>query len=93
MDENGGESQKLVDINTRRIVPVELNSYLCRNARIMKEFYNILGIANKEEQYEKYENDFKVQLMMHSKKLNYRKYQSNLFAVAALSSFSHYRKP
>ncbi len=60
MDETGGESQNILDINTRRVVPVELNSYLCRNARVMKQFYEILGKADKQEEYEQYEKDFKV---------------------------------
>ncbi len=43
VDENGNRSSNLLDVKTRHIVPVELNSYLCRNARILSEFYTILG--------------------------------------------------
>ena len=58
--ENGEDSQALTDISTRRIVPVELNSYLCRSARAMRDFHEALGNAGKVEEYERRLRDIRV---------------------------------
>ena len=58
--ENGEDSQDLTDISTRRIVPVELNSYLCRSARAMRDFHEALGNAGKVEEYERRLRDIRV---------------------------------
>ncbi len=57
---NGEPSQELTDVKTRRVVPVELNSYLCKNAKLMREYYEKLGNAAKEAEYEQYANDIRV---------------------------------
>ena len=35
-------------------MPVELNSYLCRNARIMTEMYQLLGNKDKAESFKEW---------------------------------------
>ena len=52
---NGGMSKNLKDIQTKDIIPVELNSYLCRSARIMQEFYSDNDFEDKTKA-EKYKN-------------------------------------
>jgi len=49
--EDGSASLYLKDIQTRHIIPVELNSYLCRNAKIMEKFHTILGNSAKAQEY------------------------------------------
>lgn len=41
----------------RHIVPVELNSYLCKNSRILMELYDELGNDPKKEAYKKQMED------------------------------------
>ena len=48
-------SKNLKDIQTKDIIPVELNSYLCRSARIMQEFYSDNDFEDKTKA-EKYKN-------------------------------------
>lgn len=57
MGPNGEPSSQLTDINARRVVPVELNSYLCRNARVMAHFHEVLGNADRQGMYEGYRRD------------------------------------
>ena len=49
--EDGSSSLDLKDIQCRHILPVELNSYLCRNAKIMERFHSILGNSAKAQEY------------------------------------------
>ena len=52
--ENGRvPSQDLLDIQTRHIIPVDLNSYLCKNAQILSKFYGLLGQESKAQEYER----------------------------------------
>ncbi len=56
--EDGSPSQNLTDIRTRHILPVDLNSYLCKNARILSDFYEMLGQSTMAAKYERYLSDF-----------------------------------
>jgi alpha,alpha-trehalase len=47
----GNVSLSLLDIKARHIVPVELNSFLCRNARVLSRFHAFLGNASKATEY------------------------------------------
>lgn len=58
--DDGSESEELIDVKTRHIVPVELNSYLCNNAQIMEKFHKVLKDQSKADEYSKLANDFKV---------------------------------
>ena len=49
----------LKDIKARHIIPVELNAYLCKNARVLKEFYKNEEDTEKEEKYAKHEESFR----------------------------------
>lgn len=42
-DSQGGNEAGLSGIALSRIIPVDLNSYLCRSFQILAKFYNILG--------------------------------------------------
>ena len=48
------------DIKARHIVPVELNAYLCKNARILKDMYRTAGQTDKADEFEKHENTFRT---------------------------------
>ena len=45
------QRSKWLGPQTRHIIPVELNSYLCRNAKIMEKFHTILGNSAKAQEY------------------------------------------
>ena len=49
---DGGISKNLEDIHTKDIIPVELNSYMCRSARIMSEMYKKLGNKDKANTFQ-----------------------------------------
>lgn len=51
INETGGNEGSLKDIKTRSIIPVELNAFLCGNARIISEFYGYTGNGEKQRQY------------------------------------------
>lgn len=57
---DGNVSLDLDDIRARHIVPVELNSYLCRNARVLAKFYEEFGNHEKAEEFRKWEDSFKT---------------------------------
>lgn len=57
--EDGTPSTELLDIKTRHIIPVDLNSYLCKNAQIMSKFYNLLGQQQKANEYQEKVESFK----------------------------------
>lgn len=46
----------LSDLNITAIAPVDLNSLHCRNARILSDFYKVLGDENKSNQYDEIAN-------------------------------------
>eukprot|EP00095_Tigriopus_kingsejongensis_P003748 maker-scaffold911_size81771-snap-gene-0.16 protein:Tk03748 transcript:maker-scaffold911_size81771-snap-gene-0.16-mRNA-1 annotation:"hypothetical protein DAPPUDRAFT_314347" len=52
VSEDGGESQELIDIATRHIVPVDLNSYLCRSSRILSDLFKRFGNDLKATEYQ-----------------------------------------
>lgn len=58
MNEAGNVTKDLKDIKTREISPVELNSYLCKNARILSEFFTLLGNEDKAAKYKGHSEDF-----------------------------------
>ena len=60
VDADGDDGEELTDIQTNYIVPVELNSFLCRNSRIMAEFYESRNNIPKAQEYRGYEQEFKV---------------------------------
>ncbi|XP_040580504.1 trehalase isoform X2 [Lepeophtheirus salmonis] len=49
----------LADTKTTQIIPVELNSFLCKNARLLGDFYGILGNEEKEKEYRKKEKSIR----------------------------------
>ncbi|QQP54367.1 Trehalase, partial [Caligus rogercresseyi] len=49
----------LADTKTSQIIPVELNSYLCKNSRILSEFYEILGDETKTQEYKEHEQNIR----------------------------------
>ena len=53
---DGGRSDRLKDIHAKNLIPVELNSYLCRSARIMSYFYEKLERPQNAELYRKWGN-------------------------------------
>jgi len=56
--EDGSPSSELIDVQTRHIIPVDLNSYLCKNARILSDFYKILGQDQKAQEYANIFDDY-----------------------------------
>ena len=56
--EDGSPSEDLVDVRTRHIIPVDLNSYLCKNARILSNYYKILDQDQKSQEYAKIYDNF-----------------------------------
>ena len=51
----GGPSSNLLDIETRHIVPVELNSYLCRSSAILRDLYrDVIKDQEKANQYQEH---------------------------------------
>ena len=59
MGDEGEVTLDLKDIKARHIIPVELNAYLCKNARVLKEFYKNEEDTEKEEKYAKHEESFR----------------------------------
>lgn len=57
--DKGEVTLHLKDIKARHIIPVELNAYLCKNARVLKEFYKNEEDTEKEEKYAKHEESFR----------------------------------
>jgi alpha,alpha-trehalase len=56
--EDGSPSEDLLDIKTRHIIPVDLNSYLCKNAATMAKFHKMLGHTDAAKKYEEYFDGF-----------------------------------
>lgn len=50
----------LANLNTRSIVPVDLNSYLFHNAKVLARFYKLLGQTDKVKQYNKIAKQWKA---------------------------------
>ncbi|KAJ9597755.1 hypothetical protein L9F63_011363 [Diploptera punctata] len=50
---NGTNRGNLTDTNPQYIVPVDLNAILCWNARLLSEFYSLLGNSSKSATYRK----------------------------------------
>ena len=48
----------LEDINTRKVYPVELNAYLCQNARILSNHLKSLGLNDLAGQYKQIAMEF-----------------------------------
>lgn len=59
---DGSSSQDLKDVQTRHIIPVELNSYLCRNAKIMQNFHKMIGNDKKAQDYANIYENFKLSI-------------------------------
>lgn len=57
---NGTNLGTLANLNTRAIIPVDLNAYLFHNAKVLTKFFKLLGTTAKETQYEKIAKDFKT---------------------------------
>ncbi|CAH1398864.1 unnamed protein product [Nezara viridula] len=51
VDKSGERATSFDDTKTRYIIPVELNSYLCMNARLLAEMFGELGMENKRQKY------------------------------------------
>ncbi|XP_030750479.1 trehalase-like [Sitophilus oryzae] len=50
-DDNGGTKSNLSHIRPQRLIPVDLNSYLCKGFREMSNFYGILGNSEKQNEW------------------------------------------
>lgn len=50
----------LADLQTRSIVPVDLNAYLFHNAKVLARFYKLLGQTDKVKQYNKIAKQWKA---------------------------------
>ena len=44
------------DIHTKDIIPVELNAFICANARILSKFYSLLNRFEKAQQFTDWSN-------------------------------------
>ena len=62
ISQNGGISSHLKDIHTSDIIPVELNSFLCHNARVLSKFYSLLIRHEKAQQYKDWGNSFQYSI-------------------------------
>ena len=60
MGPDGDMTLNLKDNKARHIIPVELNSYLCRNARVLSEFYKDFGEDGKSEKYSGWMDNFRT---------------------------------
>lgn len=63
INETGGNEGSLKDIKTRSIIPVELNAFLCWNAKIISEFSGYAGNEEKQTKYTKIANEFMKVIM------------------------------
>lgn len=50
---------ELLDVQTGNILPVDLNSFLCRNAEIMQQLFIKVENFEKAEEYKKLREEFK----------------------------------
>ena len=50
---------ELLDVQTGNILPVDLNSFLCRNAEIMQQLFIKVENFEKAEEYKKLRDEFK----------------------------------
>ena len=49
---DGGVNEgNLSHINTRQVIPVDLNSFLCLNARLLSKMYSLIGDQVKSDIY------------------------------------------
>ena len=49
---NDGTNQgKLTDVKIRNIVPVDLNAFICMNARLLSKMFSLLGDETKSQIY------------------------------------------
>ncbi|XP_074098180.1 trehalase [Cotesia typhae] len=55
---NGPGTGNLSDISTRNIIPVDLNAFLQRNARLLSQFNQLLGNEVKARKYKDIASDF-----------------------------------
>lgn len=94
---------ELLDVQTGNILPVDLNSFLCRNAEIMQQLFIKVENFEKAEEYKKLREEFKeaIRAVMYNtkdgmwydyniinKQLNTKFYPSNL---APLYSSCHHQ--
>lgn len=56
---SGERTTRFDDIKTRYVIPVELNSYLCMNARLLSELFGALGMNQKRQKYARLHNEWK----------------------------------
>lgn len=59
-NKDGTNIGDLTDLKTRSIVPVELNSFLCKNAEILAEFYGYKNDTAKQTKFTKIASDLKT---------------------------------
>lgn len=58
IDTDGGNTGSLVDLKVTSIIPVDLNAFLCGNARILSDFYHELGNEAKAALYDGWSTSF-----------------------------------
>ncbi|KAJ8927271.1 hypothetical protein NQ314_020274 [Rhamnusium bicolor] len=69
-DAKGGTSANLTYIQTRRVVPVDLNAYLCKAFEELSRFYLLLGNAEKSMEWKEKSTSWKksIELVLYDKK-------------------------
>ncbi|KAL1497107.1 hypothetical protein ABEB36_008119 [Hypothenemus hampei] len=51
-DENGGTNANLSKIDSQRVIPVDLNAFLCKSFQLLSEFYGKLGNTTKQKEWD-----------------------------------------
>jgi len=59
---SGETSKHLKDIHTKDIIPVDLNAFLCQNARILSNFYLLLERFEKSQQFTDWANSLQYSI-------------------------------
>jgi len=59
---SGEVSLHLKDIHTKDIIPVELNAFICANARILSKFYSLLNRFEKAQQFTDWSNTLRFSI-------------------------------
>ena len=51
ISEEGHCKGNLSHISTRNIIPVDLNAFVCMNAKLLSKFFGLIGDENKQQYY------------------------------------------
>lgn len=67
---NGPGTGNLSDISTRNIIPVDLNAFLQRNARLLSQFNQLLGNEVVSIVHVIYQTFFSLKIQFHHSQVN-----------------------